>query len=172
MVFRAADVLAVVDELGADGRVIALLRAKREGMAGSGTVEAQPAETDPRPAPETQAGSDATNAAAGGAMSPGDKESAVLREPQGNGKAAQAEAMTVERLAEFIFSMRAQVGHHQDKLYGAALRDSDLGMFTRAKFLAAYGLVYQSRPHRPPATGWLMREPYKSRAEKGAKHTE
>ena len=55
----------------------------------------------------------------------------------------------VERLADFIFSKRPELGQHQDHLYKAARADGGLGRFTKADFLAAYQQVYETKPGRP-----------------------
>jgi len=79
----------------------------------------------------------------------------------------------VERLARWIFAKRPL--HHFGKLLDAALKDADLcssvGKFVKAQLRAAYQLVYETQPHAPPVTGWELREPFKSWAEKEAKHS-
>jgi hypothetical protein len=75
---------------------------------------------------------------------------------------------TVERLAEWIFSLRFEE-RTCDKLYEKALLDRPLSSFKKADILDAYGSVYETERHHPPAAGWPLREPYKSRAEEEAK---
>jgi hypothetical protein len=44
-----------------------------------------------------------------------------------------------------------------------ARRIAALGIFVSADFTKAYGLVYETKPHRPPVTGWPLRVPYDTR---------
>jgi hypothetical protein len=75
-------------------------------------------------------------------------------------EAGTNETNVLERLADWIFSMRRQERRFE-KLYETALKDIHVGPFEKINFLAEYQLVYQTKPHRPPATGWPLRSPYK-----------
>jgi hypothetical protein len=79
-------------------------------------------------------------------------------------------AEVVTRHAEWIFNTRHQVRGFE-KLYDLACKDS--GSFKKKDFRAAYQEVYETEPHRPPATGWPLRSPYKERdeAEKSLKYS-
>jgi hypothetical protein len=67
-------------------------------------------------------------------------------------------------LADWVFSMRGQLPSFK-KLYDVARKDSRVGPFKKKDFLAAYQAVYETKPHRPPATGWPLRSPYREHAE-------
>jgi hypothetical protein len=66
-----------------------------------------------------------------------------------------------DRLAEWIFVQHSR-RISQKALLTAAL-DAQLGEFRKADFGVAYRKVYASKAHRPPATGWPLRSPYKER---------
>lgn len=70
----------------------------------------------------------------------------------------------VKRLAEWIFSMRGQLRAYR-KLLAVARGERSLGGFRVKDFLAAFQLVYETKPHSPPATGWPLRSLYKERDE-------
>lgn len=76
----------------------------------------------------------------------------------------EALAAPKDHLAEWIFSQRGQKKGFE-KLYDEARGSSaGLGEFTKSALLAAWRCVYVTQKHRPPATGWPLREPYKSLA--------
>jgi hypothetical protein len=79
-------------------------------------------------------------------------------------------AEVVTRHAEWIFNKRRQMRDFK-KLYDLARKDSSLGSCKKKDLLAAYQDVYETEPHRPPASGWPLRSPYKERdeAEKSSK---
>jgi hypothetical protein len=69
-----------------------------------------------------------------------------------------------ERLAEWIFARHAPGRNTTfDKLYVAACHDPELGDFAKAELQAAFQRVYDTKPHRPRATGWPLRSPYRER---------
>jgi hypothetical protein len=70
-----------------------------------------------------------------------------------------------DRLAEWIFARRARRLTCK-ALYEEARRDPVLGTFRKAQFLEAFGSVYETQPHRPPATGWPLCSPYKERHDR------
>jgi hypothetical protein len=67
----------------------------------------------------------------------------------------------VDKLAGWIFAKRLQLQKFDD-LYAAA--PVDLGEFKKADLLSAFRLVYATKAHRPPITGWPLRSPYSERA--------
>jgi hypothetical protein len=75
-----------------------------------------------------------------------------------------------ERVAEWIFARhrRRLTFKH---LYKEALCDDTLGSFLKRDFIAAFGRVYNTEPHAPPAGGWPLQPEYQHRldAEKLAK---
>jgi hypothetical protein len=73
-----------------------------------------------------------------------------------------------QECAEWIFEQRPDE-ERCDVLFQRARRAGALGEFTYKDFVAAYGMVYETKPHRPPATGWPLRSPYKERPKKSAK---
>jgi hypothetical protein len=80
--------------------------------------------------------------------------------------AAAQPASIVERLAEWIFA-RYGTRNTFEQLRDAVLRDPEITGFNGADFLTADHLVYETKPHRPPLTGWPLRSPYKERIEQG-----
>jgi hypothetical protein len=77
---------------------------------------------------------------------------------------ATDETEVVERLADWICGKRRQLRDFE-KLYNLARNDVGVGPFKKKNFLSAFQLVYKTKPHRPPATGWPLRSPYKERDE-------
>jgi hypothetical protein len=72
-----------------------------------------------------------------------------------------AEIASIEELAERIF---AQHGTRKtfDELYAAERCDPKI-RFKKTDLLAAFGRVYATKGHRPPASGWPLRSPYAER---------
>jgi hypothetical protein len=79
--------------------------------------------------------------------------------------AAPAELASIEQLAEWVFA-RHGTGSTFEKLYAKACGDIEIGGFKKSDFHAAFGSVYATSRHRPPATGWPLRSPYGERASK------
>jgi hypothetical protein len=73
-----------------------------------------------------------------------------------------SEETGIERFAKWIFVQHG-TGKTFEQLYDAARRDPALGKFTKADFQAAFQSVYATESHRPPATGWPLRSPYRER---------
>jgi hypothetical protein len=73
--------------------------------------------------------------------------------------AAEGTPLLHDPIAEWIFNQHAR-RMSCNALYAEAL-SAQLGEFRKAEFVAAYGKVYATEPHRPPATGWPLRSPYK-----------
>jgi hypothetical protein len=69
----------------------------------------------------------------------------------------------VGRLANWIFT-QYPTEKRCKFLYERARKEVQLGEFRHADFVTAYRLVYATQRHRPPATGWPLRSPYKERA--------
>ena len=69
-------------------------------------------------------------------------------------------------LAEWIFDQhQCSPRMTSEALYAEARAlSAQLGEFKKTDFLAAFGKVYASKPHAPPATGWPLRSPYSERA--------
>jgi hypothetical protein len=77
--------------------------------------------------------------------------------------AAITDAEIINRLAEWVFDKHSQPPRSFEKLYDAARNDSSVGTMKRKDLLAAFQRVYETKPNRPPATGWPLRSPYKER---------
>lgn len=68
-------------------------------------------------------------------------------------------------LAEWIFLQRADRLTF-DKLLQRARNTPELGTFTRGDLQVAYGEVYETQSHAPPASGWPVRFRYAERLKK------
>jgi hypothetical protein len=80
-------------------------------------------------------------------------------------EASSQPASDPNRFAEWVFA-RHDTGKTFDELYTAALDDKGLGTFTRDQFIVeGWEGVYETKVGRPPATGWPLRESFKSRAK-------
>jgi hypothetical protein len=110
------------------------------------------------------------------ASAPPEKEPLKPAERQGGSEASPASQAAagsiVERLAEWIFAKRPR--HHFNTLCDEALEDADLvarvgGTFLKGNFREAYRRVYRTKRGHPPAAGWSLREPYKSRTKEASK---
>jgi hypothetical protein len=77
-------------------------------------------------------------------------------------EATASKTASIEHLAEWIFA-RHGTGKTFEKLYDEACGDSEIGGFKKADFQIAYRLVYDTKRHRPPVTGWPLKSPYKER---------
>lgn len=67
----------------------------------------------------------------------------------------------IELLAERIFTQHGQ-GKTFNELYAAERCDPKI-RFKKAELLSAFGRVYATERHRPPASGWSLRSPYAER---------
>lgn len=86
--------------------------------------------------------------------------------PPGTERIAEATATdtdSIERLAEWIFAQRGAGTNTFDKLYTAARSAPKIGGFAKAELQAAFRRVYETKRHRPRATGWPLRSPYRER---------
>jgi hypothetical protein len=80
-------------------------------------------------------------------------------------KFTPVEPASIERLAEWIYARHGE-RHTFDQLYEAAARDSEISGVRKTDLQIAYRQVYDSSPHRPPASGWSLRQPYSERWNK------
>jgi hypothetical protein len=79
-----------------------------------------------------------------------------------NSTAQAAPAASIDDpLADWIFAQHSR-RMSCEALYAEARR-APPREFRKADFVAAYGKVYATQRHRPPATGWPLRSPYKER---------
>jgi hypothetical protein len=77
-------------------------------------------------------------------------------------EATETDAAPIERLAEWIFARHCTTAPPTfEKLCDAAVAEFE--GFKKADLRTAYGRVYDTKPHRPPATGWPLRSPYRER---------
>jgi hypothetical protein len=77
-------------------------------------------------------------------------------------EATPAETSSIEQLAEWIFA-RHESWNTFEKLYDAARTDTETGALRKRDFLTAYQRVYATASHRPPASGWPLKSPYRER---------
>ena len=73
------------------------------------------------------------------------------------------EPASLDQLAEWIFARHVRGANPFDKRYSEAMKDNTIEGFKKADFRIAYRRVYETEPHRPPATGWPLRGPYRDR---------
>jgi hypothetical protein len=71
-------------------------------------------------------------------------------------------AEVIEKLAEWIFAQRGRC-RVSERLYEEARVTPACGPFRKQEFLEAFRTVYETKANRPPASGWLLRSPYKER---------
>ncbi len=74
---------------------------------------------------------------------------------------AEAAPPIDDPLAGWIFAQHSR-GMSCEALYAEARR-APPREFRKSDFVTAYGKVYATQRHRPPATGWPLRSPYKER---------
>jgi hypothetical protein len=79
-------------------------------------------------------------------------------------ESAESKDTSIGQLAEWIFA-RHQTKRSFDKLYEEARGDSKITGLRKADLLTAFQKVYDTKPHRPPVTGWPLRSPYNERLE-------
>ena len=73
------------------------------------------------------------------------------------------EPASLDQLAEWIFARHVRGANPFDKRYSEAMKDNTIEGFKKADFRIAYRRVYETEPHRPLATGWPLRSPYRDR---------
>jgi hypothetical protein len=66
----------------------------------------------------------------------------------------------VNILAEWIFARHRVPPRRFVDLLNKARGEASLRTFRRGQFVEAYRRVYESERHKPPVTGWPLREPY------------
>jgi hypothetical protein len=83
--------------------------------------------------------------------------------PVGSSLPKPAPTDVVKILAEWVFARHHVPPRLFKDLFNEARGETSLGTFRRRQFEGAFRRVYQTAPHRPPVTGWPLREPYSDR---------
>jgi len=82
----------------------------------------------------------------------------------GSTESAESKDTSIGQLAEWIFA-RHRSRTSFDELYKEACGDNKITGFRKADLLTAFQKVYDTKPHRPPASRWPLRSPYRERLE-------
>jgi hypothetical protein len=85
------------------------------------------------------------------------------------GNAGISRNTDIDKMAEWVFAEHPRNTGERPQLY-TKLRDEAQKRdwstpFKEASFKEAYRKVYQSENHRPPKSGWPLRDPYKNRLD-------